>query len=209
MAIDVAKRALADGRQRLLSGRDSTMGNTLLGTLRKVAIGGARPVAVMLLIVATLVTSIRSCGTPPSEQSLIEGFYAHRPAFEHLRDMLLVDQRVVRIANWGGETTTHVVAQIPPDGDFPADRYKEYLAGLKAVGGKVAGRGTGESADIWVGVWSFGWAGDRRQVSICWKQVPPANQVASLDVYHNDRDHKQPHGAYRHIDGNWYLWGDW
>jgi hypothetical protein len=102
-----------------------------------VANGLAKPVAIMLLIIATLAASIHSCGAPPSEQSLIEGFYAHRPAFEHLRDMLSADQRVVRIANWGVETTTNVVAQIPPKGDFPVDRYKEYLAGLKAVGGEV------------------------------------------------------------------------
>lgn len=174
------------------------------GALRKAAIGLARPIAAVLLIVA----SLHSCGTPPSEQSLIESFYAHRATFEHLHDMLSADH-IVRIATWGVETKIEGVAQVPPEGDFPVDRYKEYLAALKTVGSKVAGRGEGTNPDIWINVWSFGWAGERRHVTIYWKQNPPPNQVASLDAYQNGSDNKQIHGAYRHIDGNWYLWGDW
>ena len=155
------------------------------------------------------ILALRSCGTPPSEQSLIEDFYAHRSEHELLHDMLLADKQVIRIASWGVETTTSPVPQIPPAGDFPVDRYKEYLKALTAVGGIVAIRGEGAHADTYVGMWAFGWAGDTRHVSVCWKENVPTNLASSLDDYHNDKEHKQPHGVYRHIDGNWYLWADW
>ena len=59
---------------------------------------------------------------PPKESKLIQNFHAHRAAFERLRDMLVADQQLIRLASWGVETTNNVVPTIPPEGELPCLR---------------------------------------------------------------------------------------
>ncbi len=144
---------------------------------------------------------------PPREKMLIENFVSHRSTYERLRDMLQADKQVRRVATWGVETADSVVPHVPPDGGFSADRYKEYLALLGQVGGKGAFRGDGEHSNLGVLVWASGWGGDTRHIDICWSDHEPENRVASLDDYYRTPKPRRP--AFRHIDGNWYLWADW
>ena len=146
---------------------------------------------------------------PPKENKVIENFNAHRAAYERLRDMLLADKEVLRVASWGVETTTSVGgSSIPPAGDFPVARYNQYLALLKETGGIGAFRGRGEHPEsISIGVWASGFAGDTRHVAICWREHEPPNQVASLEDFYKTPKPRRP--VFRHVDGNWYLWADW
>lgn len=147
-------------------------------------------------------------GRPPKEAKLIPDFQAHRPAYEKLREMLHTDKQLRRLADWGVETTTSPVPQKPPEGDFPLARYNEYLSLLKAVGGLWASRGEeyGVETDC-VLVWASGWAGNTRHVDICWQEKQPSPLISSLDQYYQTPMPRHP--AFRHIDGNWYLWADW
>ena len=148
---------------------------------------------------------------PPREKQLIENFYAHRAAYERLRDMLLEDKELLQVASWGVETKKSRFPRIPPDGDFPANRYNEYLAQFKQTGSKLALRDEGDYPMVCISAWAGGWAGDTRHVDICWINRQPADRVTNLDDYHKNSGHNgHPRsGVFRQIEGNWYLWADW
>lgn len=169
-----------------------------------------RTAALVLCFVAVLsllFVLLFSRSKPPRDRKLIENFYAHGATYERLRDMAQADKDMVRLASWGVETTQSPVARIPPDGEFPVSRYKEYLALLKEVGGTSVERGGGANPTIGIGVWIKGWAGDTRHVEICWVEQEPPNQVTNLDDFYQTPKPRSP--VYRHIDANWYLWADW
>jgi hypothetical protein len=139
--------------------------------------------ALVLLIAVAIATlfvyGLR--GNPPKESKLIQNFYSHRDAFERLRDMLVADQQVLAVASWGVETTNSAVAKIQPEGDFPLNRYNEYLALLKQTGGTRAFRV------------KKNWAGDSRHLDIYWTDQEPANRVASLDDYYQTSKPRRPY----------------
>jgi hypothetical protein len=145
---------------------------------------------------------------PPREKELIENFYTHRPAYERLRDMLMSDEQLLRVASWGVETTKSGPHRIQEGADIPLNRYNEYLALLNQAGGKGAFRKRGENPDlIGIDMWASGFGGDTRHVDICWMNYQPANQVTSLDAYYRTPKPRNP--VFRHIEGNWYLFADW
>lgn len=122
--------------------------------------------------------------------------------------MLLADVQVVRVADWGVETTKGTFS--PVAGRFPDDRYAQYLSLLKQAGGELAYRVKGEHPDPGILVWAQGFGGDTAHVGISWEDQTPTNLVASLDDHVQNRKHgEQWRVAYQHIDGNWYLWTDW
>jgi hypothetical protein len=146
---------------------------------------------------------------PPEEKKLIDNFYAHRAEFDRLRDMLLEDKDVLRVASWGVETTKSMGGRsIPPEGGFPVNRYNEYLALLRETGGIGAFRGRGDHPEsVSISVWATGWGSSTRHIHIYWSDHAPPNEVHSLDDYYLTE--KPRHPVFRHIDGNWYLWADW
>src|SRR5689334_4416896 len=145
--------------------------------------------------------------SPPKEESVNRNFNSHRPAYEHLRAMLLSDDQLLRIADWGVETAHPEGIHHPPEGGFPVARFQEYLSVLNEVGAKGASTSREHPKEACVLVWAAGWAGDTRHVQICWLEHEPGSQVASLDAFYQTPKPRRP--VFRHIDGNWYLWADW
>jgi hypothetical protein len=144
----------------------------------------------------------------PKEDQVIRNFYAHRAAFEQLRDMLIEDNKLIRLADWGVQTTTSMATSELRTGDFPVDRYNQYLGLLKEVGAIGAHRDRSQpSASVCVWIYASGWAGDTRHLDLCWENEVPANQVASLDDFYKTPKPRRP--AFRHVESNWYLWADW
>jgi len=80
-----------------------------------------------------------------------------------------------------------------------SDRYR--------VHGISAHRSRSDDAAVEIGVWSAGWAGDARHISICYEPVPPNNVVESLDDF-LQRNGTVRGGVFRHIEGHWYIWSD-
>jgi hypothetical protein len=150
----------------------------------------------------------RASSRPPKEAKLLRNFYEHRAAFEHLRDMLLADSNVCRVADWGVETVKPSGIGMPSEGVFPHARFNEYLEWLKQAHGLMAVRSEGSNADPGIMVWAWGFAGNTRHVGICWLDQPPANQIATLDGYAGQSHYPNRVVAHRHIDSNWYLWTD-
>ena len=145
---------------------------------------------------------------PPKEHVLTQNFYENRASFEKLRDMLVADEQLSRVASWGVETTKpYYLGEVSRSG-FPVDRYAQYLALLKRVGGLVASRGEGEHPSADILVWGWGWGGHTRHIGICWTDQVPTNQVATLDGYHGRSAYPKRQVAFRHVDENWYLWTD-
>lgn len=143
----------------------------------------------------------------PAEAKLLEDFRTHRASFERLRDMLPADAQVHRLADWGVETDKGIFK--PPAGGFPRERFDNYLATLKEIGGIGVSRGPGVHGEAIVDLWASGFGGDTVHVGICSMDGSPSRQIASLDQYY--RDHKAPPGndwIYQHIDGDWYIWTD-
>jgi len=117
---------------------------------------------------------VHMSSTPPKESALMANFYEHRAVYEQLRDMLQADKNLLRVASWGVETTTSIGISKPPQGNFPPDRYGNYLELLRQVGAIGAFRGRGEPAEsVSIIVWASGWAGNTRHVHICWLRQPP------------------------------------
>lgn len=143
--------------------------------------------------------------SPPREEQVLRNFETHRAAFERLRDMLIEDKTLVRVADWGVETTKTMGK--PPAGDFPVNRYNEYLALLKEVRAVGAFRDRGEAPEsVGALVYASGFAGDTRHMDVCWLAHEPPNQVSSLNDFYKTPKPRNP--VYRHIEGNWYLWAD-
>jgi hypothetical protein len=159
------------------------------------------------VVVCALVVWLHIATRPPDEAATIANFYAHRAEYDELREMLLADNDLIRVAEWGVQTSDSAVPQFPPPGRFPAVRYRKYLSLLTEIGAKGAFRTHQASPEIGVQVWASGFAGDTRHVNVCWREGGPTNQVASLDGFY--RTPKPRKSVYRHIEGNWYLWADW
>ena len=143
---------------------------------------------------------------PPQDAKLMARFYAHHAAYERLRGMIQADDRLRSVDKWGIVTTNSWDTLSPRQANFPAERYHEYVALLKEVGGYWAARRPGEPADLEIQLWQWGFAGTAHNIRICWEHQAPTNQVPNL-AGHVGR--LSPDGrretAYRHIEGNWYL----
>jgi hypothetical protein len=160
----------------------------------------------VLAVVALLLFVLGLLNKPPSERKLVQNFQNHRASYERLRDMLLTDDGLERVASWGVETTNSGITK-PPAGNFPASRYNEYVSLIKDIDGEGAFRDQGLNPDVGISVWASGWAGDTRHIAIYWLNHKPSSEVASLDDFYRTPKPRRP--VFRHLDGNWYLWADW
>jgi len=175
--------------------------------------GPQRPISLKAVGIVLLCLVVVLCGlfvlafplsNPLKEGKIIESFHAHRPVFERLRDMLQEDKNLLRVADWGVDTTSSGPHRVQEGADFPINRYNEYLTLLGQIGARGAFRGRGEHPEL-IGVlmWASGWAGNTRHVEICWIDHEPTNQVSDLDAYYRTPKPRLP--VFRHIEGNWYL----
>ena len=140
---------------------------------------------------------------PPKEAALLKNFYANRAVFEELRDMLLADKDLRRVAGWGVDIKKPFFLGYPSKDVFPTDRYNRYLSLLKQVHALAASHGDGDAEVL---VWGWGFAGSTRHIGVIWMTQPPTNQISTIDGYHSKEYTRPP--VYRHIDQNWYLWTD-
>ncbi|MGO8926282.1 MAG: hypothetical protein ACLQU3_05245 [Limisphaerales bacterium] len=142
---------------------------------------------------------------PPKESRLLQSFQKNRAAFEQLRDMLTADTNVRRVADWGIATRKPYFIGEPAAVNFPMDRYQQYRALLRQVGGKVAFRSDGEPANISVCVWVGGHFGAHTDIEVSWMGKAPTNQVNNLDRCRRPGPSGDRQYYYRHIDESWYL----
>lgn len=178
-------------------------------TARAILKAGAVLIALVLIAIFVLWTAAFFNFKPPREHKLIENFQKHRSAYEQVQEMLIADREVRAVYTRSGvETTNSGLPHKPGDVNFPASRYKEYVALLDQIGSESVFRYEESKVQIiCFSAWGGGWGGDTRHVEVCWTDREPTNEVASLDNYY--RDPKRPRNVFRHIDENWYLKADW
>lgn len=147
-------------------------------------------------------------GQPPNETATINNFYRHRSEYEELRGMLLADNGLLRVADWGVQLSDSGPIDVSQQAKVPPDRFQKYLSLLTKIGAKGAYRTRGTHPDeIGVNLWAAGWAGNTRHVNVCWREDEPTSQVPSLDEFYRKREPRE--SVYHHIEGNWYIWADW
>ncbi len=169
-----------------------------------------RSCALTILLLLGLPLALFVCAlwtrSPPKEDTFLRNFQANRRAFERLRDLLRADAHVSTITARGVMTHDAHDYQLPPQGNFPAERFQEYMALLKQIGGTGATRDRGEAGSLRIVLWSwpFGFAGETRHAGVCWLDHEPPNKSLSLD---NSREKRtQQTTGYRWIEKRWYLW---
>ncbi len=161
----------------------------------------------IIAVFALLLFIFNISSQPPKESKIIENFYAHRDAFEQLRNMLLADKETNLVADWGIQKVGSLTSQMPPDGGFSESRYHDYLALLREIGARAADHRWEKPEEFRFLVWRSGFAGESRHIAISWLEGEPTNSVRSLDEFYRTDKPRSP--VYRHIDGNWYIWADW
>lgn len=120
--------------------------------------------------------------------------------------MLLEDNGVEGVANWGVYLKGSPLWKTPPVGGVQVKRYQEYLALLKEIGAIRVDQGEYPS-EVAFEVWVAGFAADTRHIEVCWLEREPPNIVINLDAFYRTEKPRIP--SYVHIDGNWYIWADW
>jgi hypothetical protein len=115
-----------------------------------------RPTLALLIVIAALAAVLFVFDLsvqPPREDKVIKNFDEHRAIYEELRQMLLADKDLVRVADWGVQTSDSAISQMPPKGRFPLARYRQYISLLEQIGAKGAFRTEGDHPMVGVQVW--------------------------------------------------------
>jgi hypothetical protein len=157
-----------------------------------------------MAVMAGLLLWLRHLGTPPRERSLLETFHQHRHRYERLAVLMRADPTLHGVIR--RSRSVH-----RGDGWFqdvaPADTsYDEYFRLLEEARAARVDRRRRDPG-VCIALWGWGWAGEGRRLAVCSLECPPNRQVASLDEFHRSPMPHEP--AYRHIEGDWYLWADW
>lgn len=136
--------------------------------------------------------------TPPSDQELIANFQRHQPAFDQLLLMAQADKGLSSVSDgWTvpDDLATAGVSQ------GRVDRYHE----LFKVTGLQSCITDERHRDVSLCAWGIGSALDSDTLKgYAYLAKPPANVLNILDDCQPD-DHRFSVEAYRHIQGDWYL----
>jgi hypothetical protein len=171
--------------------------------LRRIIVWGLAFIA--LAVVAAMLWSAN--GAAPDEATLIARFRLDKAEYEQLRDMLLADSQLQRLADWGIQLTGSPTIVVPPSDKFPEARYKKYMELLSKVGGLAAYRSGEPHPKPCILVHASGWAGDTKHVSICWLESEDSDPVAKPSEK-SPNSHGGRHLKFKRIEESWYLQSD-
>src|SRR5471032_1655010 len=145
----------------------STAGNVLVSGLRPRRI--RKWLLITLLLIGGCVVALIKSNRRPDDDELIHKFRSNKSAYARLRDMLLEDDQILRVADWGVELSNSTFPlAMPPVGGFSLERYKQYMQLLAETDNSLAFRSRGPNPILCILVWSDGFAGNRRHASVCW-----------------------------------------
>ena len=166
-----------------------------------------RAVILAVMVIAVILLIVYFIDLPPTENTLIANFRAHRSTYERLKLNLQADDQLGRLTQRGIQTTS-LVSYMPPKGSSERARFDEYLTLLSEVHGLGVDRAPGLHPQFCVEMWGRGWAADTEHISVCWlEEIVRGKQVSSIDDINWDADNSagKRQFFYRKIEGNWYL----
>lgn len=164
-------------------------------------------ISAVFLVIAVIVLIVHFMSLPPGENALIADFHAHRSTYERLKLDLQADGQVDQVSPRGILDATSSISHIPPQGGLSRARFDEYLSLLNEVHGVAVYR-SHTHANLCVGMWGRGFAGNTEHIAVCWlEDEVPGKQVSSIDNINWDAADSvgKRQFFYRKVEGHWYL----
>lgn len=143
------------------------------------------------------------CSSPnhPSDAALVENFRSHRSGFEQLLGMFVADRGLGRVAY--DFTRPENAETVGVNGD----RLRAYRELFDELGLSAGIEGYGEKDLVLFHASTYGLAVSGSSKGYAYLKERPALVVDDLDKY------RSPDGrsftAYRHVEGDWYLYFDY
>lgn len=142
----------------------------------------------------------------PDEEQMLANFRRNKNAFLQLRNILIEDSSLERLADWGVELSGSIGKIDPPSPQFSEVRYQQYLKLLEEAHGVAVYRLRSPDPSLCVLIWASGWAGDAQHASICWAEVAAASANTHKSTDPASRRHL---AVIKPIEENWYLTRDY
>jgi hypothetical protein len=156
--------------------------------------------------------ALTGCASDPTDDAMIKAFQENRQEFESLKAMVTHDKYLNRVdMDWTDPA-------VPSTVGVTSERIAEYRRIFQRLGITRGFQAYGDRTEIEFIAHAEGLSVSGHAKSYCWREFPPAETVNSIDAlrakkseeYQKYLDHKtssfEEHViAYRHIDGNWYL----
>lgn len=164
---------------------------------RKIRLAVGVLVGIPALVTAMMWYTDRLTG-PPSDREMLTHFQRHRATFDHLAGMVQADKRLKRVDyNWTDPADPRQVGVSPA-------RISEYRRLLDSAGVHRGFEVWDRSEGVKFLYWGQGSAiSSDTDKGFAYLTKPPKRTLASLDACGPDK--KNGVLAYRHIEGNWYL----
>jgi hypothetical protein len=154
---------------------------------------------IISLILFALLTGCSS--KHPSDQSLLDNFQTHKAEFNQLLQMFLADKGLGRVA-YDFTRPEH-----PENIGISSDRLQQYRKLFSRLGLSEGIEGYDEKELVWFHASAQGLSVTGSGKGYAYLTKPPPLIVESLDNYWS-KDGKS-FTAFRHIEGNWYLYFDY
>jgi hypothetical protein len=175
--------------------------------------GAASALLPLILILATISTGCG--GWLPKDDALIHRFQTKKASWERLRQIAYEDLQECR--EWAARAPNVVCPSLQ---SMPASRYAAFSSAAQEVGVQVdqirffpfifnleASRTTLDYClEVVVSDTGFPIKTKQKAILFCETDVPLRMRCSDLDECARDQSRKMPYGAFRHIEGGWYLW---
>ena len=158
-----------------------------------------------LIVTALLLITLSGCSffgsNHPKDERLIEDLRNNRAEFERLLAMFRADEKLYRVARDFTRPENAQAADV--DGERLAE-YRMLLGKLRLHGGI---EGYAPKDVIWFHASTKGLGVSGSSKGYAYLERPPELLVRDLDHYERTKGGRS-FSAYRHIEGNWYLYLD-
>lgn len=159
----------------------------------------AKPHIRPALYLLGLVLLANACSSKhPSDQSLLGNFQEHKAEFNQLLQMFLADKGLGRVAY------SFTRPADPQTIGISAERLQQYRTMFSRLGLSEGIEGYDEKEAVWFRASAMGLSVSGSSKGYAYLKDPPPIIVGNLDSYRSP-DGKSV-GAFRHIEGNWYLY---
>jgi hypothetical protein len=163
-----------------------------VGGLSRLSQTGLGVICVLLLV---------GCSRHPSDSALLKNFQSHRAEFNHLLVMFLADKGLGRVAY------DFTRPEDPASVGVSPERLAEYRKLFDQLGLSAGIEGYGDKEEVQFYASTQGLSVSGSAKGFAYLTRPPSLLVDRLDNYRS-KDGKS-FTAFRHIEGNWYLYLDY
>jgi hypothetical protein len=159
-------------------------------------------IAVVVFAAGTFLTSGLE---RPKDADLVAQFAKHKAVFDELRQMLSADNSLRSIEKGGvSSMKERVLHSTLADTGISKERYDLYVAKLQQCGVSIL---IHDEDEFRFAVAGSGFASKGYRIAITYTESKPTPLLPTLDDFKKTTHSWEQ--AYRHIEGNWYVWIIW